>query len=73
MDFSASSLYGGQPAPQPTPTPSSSAGGQESIARTVPMPGALGATWANPTFLLVLLVGVAFALIHFSLDVKVSA
>lgn len=68
MDFTASSLYGGTPSPQPTPTPSADhAPGPEPVAKTVATPK--GATFENPAFLLVVLVGIAFGLIHFSVRV----
>ncbi len=68
--FSASSLYGGQPSPQPTPSgiPVHAANGQpEPVAKTVK--GNSGAGFQNPVFLLVLLLAVAFGLIHFSVKV----
>lgn len=59
----ASDLYGGNPAPQPVSNSAPAAPGQ-SIARTTARTG--GATLQNPTVLLLILLGVAIALIHFS-------
>lgn len=67
--FTANEMYGGTPSPQPTatPVPGHAPGTPEPLAKTVKGPG--GATWENPTLLLVVLLAVAFGLIRFSVRV----
>lgn len=64
MDFTAASLYGGQPSIQPTSTgqPDHPPGTPEPTMRTEPRPGGLSLA-GNPTLLLVALVGAAAVMV----------
>ena len=68
MSFMSESVYGGTPARQPTNNAiPNHAGAPEPVARTVGRPAGVG----NPTVVLVALVGIAIAIVHY-LDFSVS-